>query len=238
MTLKQLRESARALLNEFDAADGLASYYALYHDPKRTMLSVYHGPGGQPEGFLVNCQTGFDLFRPLVTLRVRGVDAIPYLIQDGLTAGRPYLLVVPEHLVERLENYAILSEPIRNMILRLEPGQFKPKMNVLVTYHTAPDGSPRTEIRVGEKIGAMAGVNWRSPIFAEIYVQVQPYHRGRGWGQAVVSGLIAELLKMGVTPLYHVDETNTSSRELANRLGFVDTGAREIVSQAVRADTT
>lgn len=237
MTLEQLRENARTLLNEFDAADGLASYYALYHDPKRTMLYVYHGQGDQPEGFLVSCQTGFDLFRPLVTLRVRGVDAIPYLIEEGLLPTRPYLLVVPEPLVERLENHTTLTDPIRNMILRLEPAQFKPRMNVLVTYHTAPDGSPRTEIRVGEKIGAMAGVNWRSPIFAEIYVQVQPYHRGRGWGQAVVSGLIAELLKLGVTPLYYVDETNTASRELAERLGFVDTGAREIVGQAVRADT-
>lgn len=71
-TLPTLRQSVRDLLNEFDAADGLATYYGLYHDPQRTTLFVHQDGDGRVDGFLARCQTGFDLFRPLVTLRVRG----------------------------------------------------------------------------------------------------------------------------------------------------------------------
>ena len=35
LKLESRRQEARELLNEFDAADALASYYALHHDPNR-----------------------------------------------------------------------------------------------------------------------------------------------------------------------------------------------------------
>jgi GNAT superfamily N-acetyltransferase len=233
-TLDYVRSNVRDLLNEFDAADGLASYYTLHHDPKRTTLFMHRNSKGEVDGFLAQCQTGIDLFRPLVTLRVRGSKALPALLEGGLVAGRPYLLVAPGTLAERLKPHLALSDVTRNHILRLDPNRYNPDMNVRVVRREDQSGNPRVEAHAGKKTVAAAGVNWRSPIFAEIYANVETAHRGRGLGWAVVNALVAELLHLGVTPLYSVDETNAASHELAERIGFVDTGAREVMAQAVR----
>jgi GNAT superfamily N-acetyltransferase len=233
-TLPTLRHSARELLNEFDAADGLAAYYALHHPPKRTTLILHHDSNMEVDGFLVRCQTGIDLFRPLVTLRARGQNAIPELIEEGLLPQRPYLIVAPTNQVERLEPYLDITQVTFNRILRLDPERFKPMMNVLVVRGQDADGNPKIEMRSGERAVASAGVNWRSPIFAEVYVQVDPQYRGRGRGRAVVNALVGDLLKQGVTPLYNVVEGNEASSELAAQVGFVDTSAREIMAHAAR----
>lgn len=236
-TLAYLRDNARELLNEFDAADALACYYTLYHDPKRTELFMHRDGAGKVDGFAVRCRTGFDLFRPLVTLRLRGGEtALPDLVEESLAPGRPYLVVMPAGYAERLKKHIQLTEANLNWIFRLDPARFKPEMNVIVIRRTDADGSPRAEIKRGKQVIASAGVNWRSPIFAEIFVNVAEGERGVGHGRAVVSALSAELLHAEVTPLYAVAGSNAPSRELAEAVGFVDTGAREIMGQAVRRE--
>jgi hypothetical protein len=234
-TLNMLRDSARDLLNEFDAADGLAAYYTLHHDPTRTALFIHRDQDSMVDSFLVRCQTGFDLFRPLVTLRVRGGGVTDPLIEEALIPGRPYLLVVPISLVDRVTRYVTLSQVSRNHVYRMDPRRFRPEMNTMVVTGQDPQGNPRAEIRHAKQVAAVAGINWRSPIFAELYVNVVKEHQGRGWGAAVVNAIAAQLLKAQVTPLYSVSEENTASQSLAERVGFVDTGAREIVAQAVRS---
>jgi FR47-like protein len=234
-TLAYLRDNARALLNEFDAADALACYYTLHHDPRRTELFMHRDAEGHVDGYAVRCQTGFDLFRPLITLRLRGGEtALPDLLEEALVPGRPYLMVVPEGYVERMTAYVALTDLNVNMVLRLDPARYQPEMNVLVTRRTDNEGNPRTEIKRGKQVVASAGVNWRSPIFAEVYVNVAESQRQQGYGRSVVSALMAELLHIKVTPLYAVAETNSASRALAEAVGFVETGAREIMGQAVR----
>jgi hypothetical protein len=233
-TLPYLRDNARSLLNEFDAADALASYYALHHDSKRTTLFMHRDQRGMVDGFLARCQTGFDLFRPLVTLRLRGRGALPDLLAEGLVSGRPYLLVVPAPFLERIVPYVTMSEVSHNLILRLDPTRFRPEINVLVTTRRDPDGNPRAEIKQGEQVVAAAGVNWRSPVFAEVFVQVEEGQREQGYGRAVLVALVTELIKLKVSPIYAVSENNPASYEAALRAGFVDTGAREIMGQAVR----
>lgn len=232
-TLQTLRDEARHLLNEFDAADGLAAYYALYHEPKRTTLFVSRRDG-QVDGMLARCITGIDLFRPLITLRVRGSQALPALIKEAMAPGRPYLIVVPQAYIERVEPLLTLNSMAVNQILRLDPERFRPQVNALIVMTTAPDGSPRAEVRRGEQVVASAGVNWRSPIFAEVYVQVNEQHRLQGLGRALVNQVVAALLKQKVTPLYVVDSSNNASRAVAEAVGFVDTGAREVMGGAVR----
>jgi L-amino acid N-acyltransferase YncA len=100
----------------------------------------------------------------------------------------------------------------------------------MVVTRTDRDGNPRAEVKQGDTAAAVAGVNWVSPIFAEVFVQVQPDSRKRGWGRAVVRALCAELLKRQVTPLYSVAEDNDDSFSLADDVGFVETGAREIMT--------
>ncbi len=237
-TLSTLRSQARELLNEFDAADGLASYYALYHANQRTVLFTHFDTTGVVDGFLARCQTGIDLFRPLVTLRVRGAnDPVSPLIDSALVAGRPYLTVFPAALRDQVGGLAALSDSTCNRIMRLESSRFQPDLNTLVATRTDRDGHPRAEIVRGDRVIAQAGVNWRSPIFAEVYVKVEPEGRGHGWGQSVVRAVSAALLDMHVTPLYAVAEDNDASYDLALDVGFVDTGAREIMAQAIRADS-
>lgn len=226
------REQARELLNEYDAADALASYYALHHDPNRSTLFTHVDEDGRLVGFLARAQTGFDLFRPVVTLRIRGEEVPEDLLRKGLQVGRPYLLIVPDNLTEKLAPYVDLTDATRNSVLRLDPARYQPVINILVEEHVDEQGNPRCEIRRGEQVLALAGVNWRSPLFAELYVHVHEESRQRGWGKAVVAACSATLLKQDITPVYVVAEGNAASMELARVVGFVDTGAREVVAQA------
>lgn len=231
-----MRDEIRDLLNEFDPADGLASYYALHHDPNRTTLFVHYESDGMVDGFLARCQTGFDLFRQLITLRLRGSnDPLTSLLEDSMAPGRPYLMIIPSAVLKRVEQRVMLSDVVENHVLRLDPSRFRPEMNALVVTRRDADGSPRAEVRRGGQPVATAGVNWRSPIFAEVYVRVERSARGRGLGRSVVKAVVTELLKQHVTPLYSVSEDNNASYDLAVDVGFVDTGAREIMAQAVRA---
>ena len=232
--LDSLRDDARTLLNEFDAADGLATYYTLHHKPERTMLVVHHNDNGKADGFVVRCQTGIDLFRPVVTMRLRGNGDVAELLDQALQPGRPYILVVPASLQDRVESHLELTDITHNQILRLDPNRYHPEINVLVSTRVDEAGHPRAEILQQGKVAAVAGINWRTPIFAEIFVHVQPERRQRGWGRAVVNALVGELIKQQITPLYSVDEENDISLELASSVGFVDTGAREITAQAIR----
>lgn len=233
-TLDTLRDDARTLLNEFDAADGLATYYTLHHKPERTTLAVHRDSEGTVDGFVVRCQTGIDLFRPLVTMRLRGNGDLTDLIDQALQPGRPYLLVIPTALTERVEERLSLDDVSHNQILRLDPNRYHPEINVLVTTRIDEAGNPRAEILQQGKVAAVAGINWRTSIYAEIFVDVQPQRRQRGWGRAVVNALAGELIKQQITPLYSVAEDNEISLELAHSVGFVDTGARETTAQAFR----
>jgi len=234
-TLEYMRSSARELLNEFDAADGLAVYYTLHHDPKRTQLFVHRNGDDAVDGFLVRCQTGMDLFRPLITLRARGSASIKPLLTEGLQPNRPCIMVFPKNLLERVRPYVSLDNMTVNHIFRFDPSQYRSEINVLVLHSTSPDGLPRTEIKRGDEVIAAAGVNWASPDFAEIFVNVETDEQMKGLGRAVLTGLVTDLLKRRVTPLYVTAEDNEASLKLATRAGFVDTGAREIMAHAVRA---
>lgn len=233
LTLENRRQEVRELLNEFDAADALASYYALHHDPNRSALFTHHNGDGHLDAFLARAQTGFDLFRPVVTLRIKGGQVPEDLLLEGLQPGRPYLLIVPASLAEKLKPFLDLTDVTRNLVLRLDPARYQPVMNVLVEEYQDQQGYPRCEIRRGEQVLAVAGVNWLSPVFAELYVHVHEGSRQRGWGKAVVAACAAAVFRMDVTPVYMVAERNKASLELAKAVGFVDTGAREIVAQAM-----
>ena len=58
--------------------------------------------------------------------------------------------------------------------------------------------------------------------------------QGRGWGRSVVKAVVVSLVNSGITPLYSVSDDNERSYDLALDVGFVDTGAREFMAQALR----
>ncbi len=229
--LNELRRTIRPLLSPTDPADALSSYYALWHDPRRTHLAIHRDPEGTIDGFIAACQTGADLFRPLVTLRAPDEGAVADLFAAALVPQRPYQVIVPVTLASAVRSQLQLARSAMLMIFRLDPYSFQPVINVLVQRVTSADGAPRFQIESQGQVVAMSGTNWRSPTFAEIFVYVHPKGRGRGWGKSVVSACTTALQDEGLRPLYMVEEDNEASIRIAEGLGYVDTGLRQFVAE-------
>lgn len=221
----------RHLLSPGDPADALASYYALWHDPRRTKLTLHQPVPGKVDGFCTVCQTGVDLFRPLVALRAPDEGTVADLLWTALEPDRPHQVIVPVTLASAVRAHLELSRSTLVQIYRLDPSRFQPVVNVLVQHVTAADSSPRFQIESQGQVMAMSGTNWRSPTFAEVFVYVHPRGRGRGWGKSVVSACTAALLEEHMRPLYMVEESNQASAHIAQGLGYVDTGLREFVGE-------
>lgn len=225
-------ERAR-LLALSDPGAALAVYYALHHDPGRTRLWLYTGADGQITGLLAVCQTGFDLFRPTVVLRAADIEMAVALLGAALRAGRPYYIVTTPTLAPAVGAALHLEQEALHWIYGFDPRRYQPEINVLVQPARTPDGSLKFVIRSQGQVAAEAGVNWRSPFFAELFVRTEPWARGRGWGRAVVAACAATLAQAGVQPLYTVAEENQAGRQLAESAGFVDTSAREFAGAGV-----
>ncbi len=230
------RARLRLLLNENSVADALASYYALHHPPDRAEVVVHPTDSNQAAGFLVRARTGLDLFRPLVTYRAPSEAVAVALFQDGLQLGRPVYLTVPEPLALWANKHLAVSDAALHRVYRFNPDKYEPMLNVLAMMSAGPDGMPRCEIRSGGEVRAVAGVNWQTTRFAEVYVYTDPAVRGRGWGRSVVSAVARQIFKTGRLPLYVVAESNDASIRVAEAVGFEDTGLREYVGQAIRSN--
>ena len=229
-----LRASIRPLLDERSPADALATYYAFHYPPQRAELFVHTGDVlDRADGFLVRARTGMDLFRPLVTFRALTEAAAQALFQVGLPPGRPMYLTIPVALAGWANKHLVLTDVELHRVYRLDPRHYQPDINALAVTSTGADGAPRCEIRTAGGVGAVAGVNWQSPSFAEIFVYTDPAARGRGWGRSVVASVVGTVLNSGRTPLYVVAESNEASIRLTEAVGFRDTGLREYVGQAV-----
>lgn len=235
--LNEKRREVRRLLSPADPADALASYYALWHDPRRTQLTLHCDEQGRVDGFLVVAQTGADLFRPLVVLRTPNEDAAVELMRGVLAPNRPYQVIVPVELASAVRGAMTVTSSRLTWVYRLDPARFQPVINVLVRRVDPPGdeagagGNCRFEIESQGQVMAMSGTNWRSPDFAEVFVYVHPRGRGRGWGQSVVSACSQALIEQRVRPLYMAEEGNPASQRIAEALGYVDTGLRDFVGE-------
>ncbi len=228
--LQREREAIRPLVSLSDPGDALTVYYALYHAPALTRLFVHRGGSGGVDGFLAVCTTGADLFRPLVVMRAQSDEVLRALLHTHLVPGRPYHFVTPLFYASILEEEIERDEEHVGQVLELDVRSFEPIINVLVVQAPAADGGLRFEIRSKGKVMAAAGVNWRSPHFAEIYVYAEPEVRGRGWGKSVAAACTSALLAEGVRPLYVVADADEVSSALAAGLGYRDTGRREYIA--------
>lgn len=229
--LNEKRRLIRPLLSPGDPADALASYYALWHDPRRTRLTLHSDAQGKVDSFLVVAQTGADLFRPLVTLRAPGPEAVGTLLGEALAPNRPYQVIAPVRLASAVRDHLHVIKSALTRLYVLDPSRFQPIINVLVQPIAGAEGTMRFQIESQGQVMAMAGVNWRSPAFAEIFVYVHPSGRGRGWGRSVVSACTAALLEQRVRPVYTVDDENEASQRIAEALGYTDTGLRDLVAE-------
>lgn len=226
--IQEQRRAIRSLLVPYDPGDARTAYYALQHDPQRTILTLHCTDTGHVNGFLATCITGANPFQPLVVLRAFGPGTLEVLIRRALTPGRSYLFSVPVYIGAVLEKMLTLSEAIIWRILRTDTSRFVPLINVLVTQERGAEGRPRWQIRTRERIVAAAGVNWRSSRWAEVYVASESAARARRWDESVLAAATSALLAQGVMPLYPVARGDSRARQVAEARGYYDSGAREL----------
>ncbi|MBN1317489.1 MAG: GNAT family N-acetyltransferase [Anaerolineales bacterium] len=241
--LIQKRQSIQHLLNTHSPGDALANYYALNHPDDRTILNVHRNKDGRADGFLSICRTGIDLFRPLLTLKAENQTIAAELLDTALPPKAAVIIAVPLDMAPIIDAFFTISGETSVQVYRLEPGNFEPIINVLVTRAPTPGGDPRFVVREqsfdrgaqpkGPTI-ATAGINWRSPQFADIYVHTEHRARGRGLGKSVVSSLCNWLLEQNITPLYSAGEENQQSISLARGLGFRPTGVKNFICDGIR----
>ncbi len=210
-------------------SDALASYFALEHDPRRTKLTVRTDAQGKVLAFVAVCQTGIDLFRPMVVMRGDDTTALHEALRTALSAGRQYLFSAPVTLHSDLEAIANLYGETPNKILTLSGANFKPVVNILVQTSRTPDGLLRASIKARDGSNAAeAGATWQSSRYTEVFVHVAESVRNRGLGKSVVSAVSQEILAQKRTPIYMASVDNQPSLRLAFRLGYQDTGAWEL----------
>jgi predicted GNAT family acetyltransferase len=167
----------------------------------------------------------------LVTLRAPQETVAGELLSEALSAGRPYQVSVPLSLASAVRDQLTLRRSVVHRIYCLDPSRFQHIVNVLVQLGAGADGTTRCQIESQGQLVAIAGTNWRSPNFAEVYVYVHPRGRGRGWGKSVVSACTSSLLEEGLRPLYMVEESNEASIHIAESIGYVDTGLSEYTAE-------
>ena len=221
------RELIRPLLVPDDPQDAMTAYYALSYDARRVRLTLHRSSVSEVDGFIAVCQTGRDLFVPLVVSR-GSQQIVQGLMGGALRPGRFYTIIAKETLRAAVQEVVAVEWARTNLVYVLDPSSFRPVINVMVQ----PGDDPfRFEIRVQDKAVSVAGVNWQSSRLAEMYVYTEPDSQGRGWGKAVGARCVQALLEAHLLPLYIVSEDNLPSRDLAAVLGFRDSGAREFECQ-------
>jgi hypothetical protein len=233
LAARRARLEREEFLSLTEPRDALAAYYALYHDPGRSQLWLHYEAGDRIDGFVAVCQTGFNLFQPTVILRARDAKIADTLLHEALYPGRPYYVVTTPTLDLVVRAVIQLEREDINRVYRFDPLRYLPEINVLVQPARTPDGLPRFVIRSRGQTASEAGVNWRSPHFAELFVYTQPWAQGRGWGKAVVAACASTLVQAGVQPLYMFSEGDQASARLAESAGFVDTSAREFAGSGI-----
>jgi len=232
-SLEQLRLKARPLLHFSDPADALYVYYAFYHDPRRTQLYVHEDDAGHADGFVAVCQTGQRLFQPTVVLRAANGRAAVELLRQALLPGRPYYLITTPGMRTSAEKVVDVQQFELNRVYKLDLSGLQFSINVLVVAEQGLEGRPRFVIRSQGEIAAEAWISWYSAHFAGLFVNATPAARERGWGRAVLTACTTWVVRSARQPLHAVSEDDPSSIELAEEVGYVDTGARELVGEGV-----
>lgn len=226
------------LLDDRSASDALAAYYALRHPAERVELYAYTPTPAGATGFLALAHTGLDLFRPLAIPFVASPRGLLGLLRAGLRPSRPVLLHLPLDQQAWLGDAVTLSESRPAELLRLDLRAFRPMVNVLVVETQSPGGWPRYEIRSGQTVFGAAGLNWKGPAFAEVYLEVSPEARQTAYGRSVLAAISGRLLSESIIALFRVEDQDLEARADAMGLGFRPTGIRTLTAQAVLHEQT
>jgi hypothetical protein len=246
--LDDKRQAIRHLLDENKPADAAAYYYAFNHSEYKTRLHIYPDGSLRASSYICLAQTGIDLFRPLVTLRLpestsaAGIDfeASLELIYGAIPEGMGVILNGPTEYSPLLNSLFEIQKEEQLKLLVLDRGRFQPIINVLVTESDSYNGLPRYIVRksVDDQsankgdILASAGLNWQSSRFAEVFVHTKAANRRLGLGRSVAAAMVQHVLDSGRRPVYAANAENYASIQLAESIGFVDMGISKLLIEA------
>ena len=164
--------------------DAVAWYFALEHEARRTKLFLKKDAQGRTLAFVAVCQTGLDLFRPLVVMRGDDSDALRAVLKEALQARRQYLFNALPSSKPDLDSVADLHGEAVHAIYTLDNSDFKPVVNIMVQTSKTPDGQLRATMKTRDGDNAAeAGTSWISSRYAEMYVKVMEAVRKSRAGQ-------------------------------------------------------
>jgi hypothetical protein len=231
--LIERRRAMRHLIDPRDAADAQADYYAFHHPDFKTQIVTYRPDTARAVGYVCLSRTGIDLFRPFVTLRLPLGDhaACRALLQSALPPGLPVIMSAPAAYLPLVRALCDVTSEQEMALLVLDRGRMQTLINVLVVSETQ-NNKPVFKIQRQGDVAAAAGVNWETAYFADVHVRTHPLHRRQGWGQSVVSALAQHIVSQRKTPIYTVSVDNEASQQMAQQVGFVDTGRRTVILEA------
>lgn len=233
-SLIENRRAIRHLLDDQQAADGMAAFFAFYYADAKTELRPFGLETGKAQGYVCLARTGLDLFRPLVTMRlpIHDLEASADMLYQAIPQNVPIIVNVPQAYGPLLRALMDIESEEPLLLFRLRQTLFEPIVNVLITEDKGSNGLPRFIIRDRQHdnvVVASAGLNWQTAVFSEIAVSTHPQYRRQGYGRSVVAAMANYILAHGRSPLYVVAETNTASIQLAQQVGFMDTGYGQLM---------
>jgi hypothetical protein len=165
-----------------------------------------------------------------VVLRTPKVDVAVHLLREALEPGRPYHLVTTPDLKDPASRVVETGQPKISRIYEIDLARFEYAINVMVVSEQGVEGRPRFVIRSRDLTVAEASVTWISPQFAAVHAHAAPAARERGLGKAVLTACTQWVVRSGRHPLTIVEVGDDYATGLAESVGYVDTGARELAS--------
>ena len=253
MDIEEKRKSVLPLLNKKLPYDAQETYYAFHHPEDKTTLFISHDEDGLCTGYTCLSMTGVDLFRPLVTMRLPilpdsghvDYSLASELLHQSMQPGMPVIISAPEEYFPLLASQFEISAEQKLKRFVLKRDLYKPLVNVLVRQEESYNKLPRFIVRTPRErnerksgeIVASAGLNWQSPNFADIYVHTKNEYRRQGLGRSVVAAVVRSVLENGQLPIYTVQEDNLASIQLAQAIGFVDTGQKLMLIEGALKDS-
>jgi hypothetical protein len=229
------RAVLESLLNQRAASDAIITYYALKHPARKVQLYACLGSGGKPSSFLVIAQTGMDLFRPLALPFVASAEVLNQLMDIAIAPNRPVVLQLPLEQKDWLDSDFEISQIRVAELLRLDPGVYKPIVNVLVLELETPNEFSRFEIRSNSGAFAAAGVNWKSHEFAEVYLEFDKEAAERAFAVSVLSAMSNKLLEQKRVPLFLYSDSSEIPFQSLEKVGFRSTGHRLVTADVIKS---
>lgn len=235
MSLSDRRRAIQHLLDPREPKDAQSRYYAFKHPDNRTTLLTHPADTARATGYICLSRTGYDLFSPLVTMRLPDDMNDGYnLINQAIPAESSVIFSTPPAYDPLIGALFDIDGQQTMKTLVLDSGRYEPVINIYVVKSAGPNGLPRAVIRKDGVAVASAGVNWQTENFAEINVETSAAARSQGYGKSVVAALCYWLKESGKKPVYMVAADNTASISLAESVGFVDLGLRTSFTRATR----